>query len=113
MSKTIPDIVPNPDSLREMEPEELAGVVIEYLNSLEPNEGKPNRYNFSLGHCIEGYGPLQDRDGILRLLMEGWVWLEREGLIAPEPGAQGEWVFVTRRGKSFTKESRTGCISKC
>src|SRR5262245_51909917 len=31
--------------------------------------------------------------------MEAWVWLEREGLLAPNPGSHGEWVFVTRRGR--------------
>lgn len=29
------------------------------------------------------------------------MWLEREGLIAPKPGTQGEWVFVTRRGRQI------------
>ena len=33
--------------------------------------------------------------------MEGWVWLEREGLLAPRPGSQGEWVFITRRGEEL------------
>ena len=33
--------------------------------------------------------------------MEAWVWLEREGLIAPKPGQQGDWVFITRRGQSL------------
>ena len=31
--------------------------------------------------------------------MEGWMWLEREGFIAPKPGQQGEWVFITRLGQ--------------
>jgi uncharacterized protein (TIGR02391 family) len=31
--------------------------------------------------------------------MEGWVWLEREGLIAPRPGEPGNSVFITRRGQ--------------
>ena len=31
--------------------------------------------------------------------MEAWVWLEREGLVAPKPGDSGNCVFVTRRGK--------------
>jgi uncharacterized protein (TIGR02391 family) len=30
--------------------------------------------------------------------MEAWVWLEREGLIAPKPETTGEWSFITRRG---------------
>jgi uncharacterized protein (TIGR02391 family) len=38
--------------------------------------------------------------------MEAWVWLEREGLIAPRPReTSGQWVFVTRRGKSLKNRS--------
>ena len=36
--------------------------------------------------------------------MEGWGWLEREGLLAPKPGSQGEWVFITRRGRQLQTE---------
>ena len=32
--------------------------------------------------------------------MEAWVWLEREGLVAPDPEQGGsDWVFITRRGR--------------
>jgi hypothetical protein len=43
--------------------------------------------------------PPEFHTAIGRALMEAWLWLEREGLIAPDPdkGGQG-WVFVTRRG---------------
>jgi len=34
--------------------------------------------------------------------MEAWVWLEREGMLAPTPGEQGESMFSTRRGQSPT-----------
>ena len=48
MSKSIYEIVPDPEALLALEPEELAGVVLEYLNSIdEKREGSPNRYNFS------------------------------------------------------------------
>ena len=31
---------------------------------------------------------------------EAWVWLEREGLIAPQPGTNG-FVLITRRGQKL------------
>jgi len=61
--------------------------------------GQLNRYNFSLPHTIREY-PEEHHKIISRALMEAWVWLEREGLIAPEPGEEG-WVFVTRRGQQL------------
>src|SRR5574341_114760 len=103
MSPSISSIIPDPETLLALEPEELAGVVLEYLNSLSENDlGQLNRYNFSLPHTVQGY-PSQYREKIGQALMEAWVWLEREGLIAPRPGSQGEWVFITRRGRRLKK----------
>lgn len=93
-------LVPDPEAVLALEPEELAGVVLQYLNSAGPNSGQLNRYNFSLPHTVQGY-PAEYQDRISRALMEAWVWLEREGLLAPKPGSQGEWVFVTRRGQQL------------
>ena len=35
--------------------------------------------------------------------MKAWTWLEREGLLAPRPrpGLHGDWMFITRRGRSI------------
>jgi len=97
--KRIYSIVPDADALLALDPEELAGVVLESLNSLSNDErGQLNRYNFGLGSTYSEY-PQQFQEQIGRALMEAWAWLEREGMIAARPGEQGEWVFVTRRGK--------------
>ena len=77
--------------------------LLEHLNSLNEREsGGLNRYNFSLPHTVKDF-PQEYQEKISRALMEAWVWLEREGLIAPKPGSQGEWVFVTRRGRLLKK----------
>lgn len=94
----IHDLIPDHEALLALEPEELAGVLLEYLNSLGPDDGgQLNRYNFSLNHTVQEY-PERNRQAVLQALMEAWVWLEREGLIIPRPGSQGEWVVVSRRG---------------
>lgn len=99
MSKSIYSIIPDPETLLALEPEELAGVVLEYLNSVDERvSGGLNRYNFSLHHTVKDY-PQQYQEKISQALMEAWVWLEHEGLIAPKPGQDGDWVFVTRRGR--------------
>ena len=99
MPRLLHQILPDADFLLSLEPEELAGVVLEYLNSLGPNEsGLLNRHNFGLAPTVQGYPPpLHDR--IRKALMEAWSWLEREGLIADDPAQVGEWVFITRRGQ--------------
>ena len=103
MSKFLFSIIPDPETLLALEPEELAGVVLEYLNSLPESESRQlNRYNFSLPHTVQEY-PRQYQNKISQALMEAWVWLEREGLIAPKPGSIGKEVFITRRGHLLKK----------
>jgi len=98
MSRTIYQILPDPEALLALEPEELAGVLLEHLNSLSEGErGQLNRYNFSLPYSVQEFRQ-EYHERLLRALMEAWSWLEREGLLAPTPGHQGEWVFITRRG---------------
>ena len=99
MSKSIYSIISDPEVLLALEPEELAGIVLEYLNSLSESEsGQLNRSNFSQPHTVQEYPP-DYQEKISQALMEAWVWLERESLIAPRPGySEGDFVFITRRG---------------
>ena len=88
-------------ALLALEPEELAGVVMEYLNALPVHEqGQLNRYNFSLPHTVQEY-PRDQQHALSCALMEAWVWLEREGLLIPKPQSQGEWVIISRRGQKL------------
>jgi hypothetical protein len=41
-------MIPNAEDLLALEPEELAGVLLEHLNSLDERSPSLNRYNFSL-----------------------------------------------------------------
>jgi uncharacterized protein (TIGR02391 family) len=93
------NIVPDPNSLLSLEPEEIGGIILEYLNSLsDENSGLLSRYNFHLNNTVSKY-PREYHDRLLKVLMEGWIWLEREGFLAPKPGESGDWRFITRRGK--------------
>src|SRR5437763_4481625 len=89
--KSIHDIVPDPEVLLSLEPEEVAGVVLESFNSNPILQ--LSRYNFGLRYTVQEY-PEAYQDRILRALMVGWNYLEREGLIAELPANQG-WYFVT------------------
>lgn len=100
--KNLHTLIPDPEALLALEPEELAGVLLEVLNSLEQRSGFLNRYNFSLQsnpNC--GNYPPEYYKPVSQAVMEAWAWLEREGLIARRPGQQDEWVFITRRGKQI------------
>jgi uncharacterized protein (TIGR02391 family) len=99
MAKTLFSILPDPEAMLALEPEELAGVILEHLNSLPENErNQINRFNYAQPHLVREY-PAQYQDRIREALMEAWSWLEREGLLAQKPGSGEGWVFITRRGR--------------
>lgn len=102
MSASIHALIPNPDDLLALEPEELAGVVLEHLNALSDKGVQLNRYNFSLHHTVAEY-PREYHARLSQALMEAWVWLEREGLLVPMPEHSGEWVVISRRGRQLKK----------
>jgi hypothetical protein len=103
MSTSIHDLIPNPDNLLALEPEELAGVVLEHLNTLSDKGDQLNRYNFTLHHTVAEY-PREYHARLCQALMEAWVWLERESLLVPIPERSGgEWVVISRRGQQLKK----------
>src|SRR5262245_43631961 len=83
---------PPANEIRQMEPEELGPFILRKLDS----EGSlQNKHNFFL--CVP--------DEVATFLMEGWVWLEREGFIAPKPNDQfGLQCFITRKGQRVLEE---------
>ena len=101
--QSIYSLMSDHEVLLALEPEELAGIVLEYLNSLSPRDsGQLNRYNFGLPHTVEEY-PREYQDEISQALMEAWVWLEREGLLAPKPGDDRKLGFHYKTGAQARK----------
>lgn len=97
----ISSIIPNAEDLLALEPEELAGPLLQYVSQLGVNDQHRNNA-FNGETIVRGY-PRADHEKIKRALMEAWVWLEREMLIAPRPGHDRDWIYVTRRGQRLTE----------
>jgi hypothetical protein len=96
-------VLPNARDVLALEPEELAGYMLEWFNSVP--DIQLNRYSISLEHIVEDY-PEAYRHQLQMALMEAWVWLEGHSFIAPVPGTynhDGQWFFVTRRGKKIKR----------
>ena len=57
MTVSLYSLVSDAKALLDLEPEELAGVLMEHLNSLPPSDQRQlHRYNFSIDtHTVEGY----------------------------------------------------------
>src|SRR5437764_1076915 len=106
MNKYVHTILPNAEDLLALEPEELAGVVLEHFNSLPIHEREsihPGNFVNPNGFPVQHYPP-QYQDRVGKALMEAWAWLVRENLIAPKPGSP-EWFFVSRRGERLKTAS--------
>jgi hypothetical protein len=84
------------EQLLAMEPDELAGVVLSFMNR-SPVDQSFHPGNFA-GHARNF--PNTDQNALQRALMEAWSWLIREGLLAIAPG-EATWYFVTRRGQKL------------
>jgi len=80
-------------------------LLLEHFNSLHPdNQRQLNRHNLVISPVIKEYAGAKQEE-VAQAITEAWMWLEREGLIAPRPGAERDWIFVTRRGQAL--RSRT------
>ena len=102
MTISIFSLIPDPEALLALEPEELAGYAMEHLNSIDDEKKLTDlsRYSFSMVDTVKEY-PREYYNDLRSALMEAWVWLEREGLIAQIPGREEGHVFITRRGKTM------------
>ena len=96
---TLHDLIPDPQSILALEPEELAGLALELISSSEPNA--PSRLHPTSFTSPETLGafPQEIREHVAYAMAEGWNWLVQEGLIAPRPADTFGWHFITRRGK--------------
>jgi len=103
MLRLLNEVLPPIDILLEMEPEEIAEFLLDYLVEQEnsSSSNQLNRYNFTSSSNLERYYTRDCIKKVAEVLIEAWVWLEKEGLIAPKPDTQGDWVFITRKGKKL------------
>ena len=95
---SIDSLLPDAKALLDLEPEELAGFLLEHFNSLPSSEQRQlHRHNFLLdaNRCY----PAEQWDDVSQALIEAWVWLEREGLLVPTRGQNDGWLTISRRGR--------------
>jgi len=93
------DLIPTADTLLALEPEELAGFILEYFHSKgDPEKFEEHPANFSGESTVQDYDQGK-RVQCQKALMEGWSCLDREGFIAMRPADSHGWYVLTRRGK--------------
>ena len=109
---TLFDLIPDAAVVLAMEPEELAGVVLEMLNAEGGNLPKAvHPANLTNAATLGPFDP-EKRDSIGFATAEAWNWLLREGMVAAKPGDQFGWYFVTRRGAQLKTRKDIGDYRK-
>ena len=108
---TIHEMMPNPEDLLALEPEELGAVLLKHIcpDLVGPTPRRPlKRGNVFAGTASPAYAyEPQYLDRINEALMAAWMWLEREGLLLPAPGNQDrDWVCVSERGRSLLSKEK-------
>jgi len=106
----LPKVIPDPDLLLALEPEELAVKMLFILRQ----RGQPKFHpgNFQNELCEDpvsgrpGY-PRQRQKEIELALTEAWSWLEAQGLIVPDEGTNGQngWRRLSRRAQRMESEA--------
>ena len=103
--QSIHSLISDPEVLLALEPEELAGFVLEIFNSsVREERGLVSAGNFISQEWLRDY-PHEHQNGIRYALVEALVWLENEGLIAQDPGQGKGWVFITRQGRRVKRST--------
>jgi hypothetical protein len=96
------EVFPNIEAALDLDPEELAVPLIEtlYRYGARHDCNMFHRGNFINSGHLENYAGKYVAQ-FMRTLTEAWMWLQQEGLIAPQPAQTPDWIFITRRGTKF------------
>lgn len=100
MERNLKDYLPPPEELLNLEPEEIAAFLLDFLCELQLNRarrGLLNTYSFTLDSNIRPYAGDKTEE-VAKIISEAWTWLQKEGMLAHRPGNDLGWVFVTRKG---------------
>jgi uncharacterized protein (TIGR02391 family) len=107
MTAPLLQILPTPEDLLALEPEDLAGVLIEVLPALMQEAGVTYQaidsalYPPHAGGPVPAGYPQSTRDAVGLALAEALSWMETQGLLVRNPGQPGVWYVLTRRGQKL------------
>jgi uncharacterized protein (TIGR02391 family) len=102
----LPQMIPDPDFLLSMQPEELAGPLLFALRDQQQNN-KIHLSNFTSTLYSQSPSDLhyqQSYEPRIRVaIAEAWSWLQTQGLLIPDPSINGAngWMIFSRRAGAF------------
>jgi uncharacterized protein (TIGR02391 family) len=105
------EVFPPLETALELQPEELAPFLLRHLASMGQNNINRHNYTLESNPDLAAYAG-GHRGEFCERLIEAWMWLERELFLAPRPGTQGDWMFITRRGMDVLDSQDFSAYSK-
>lgn len=96
------DIFPSSEKALQLHPEELAIFVLKHLEHLSKSMQRNSLLlrNYVRSADIDKYAKEQSQE-MSKALIEAWIWLEKEGMIAPDPSQDCQLIYITQRGQQF------------
>jgi uncharacterized protein (TIGR02391 family) len=121
--RSLSSLVPNAVDLLALPVEELAGVLLDHLNSYEGVSGNTISQNGGISHnnFFNSLTPTNAREKpeygdkqpqVNLALMEAWAWLQSAALLVEKATSSGGWFFISRRGKLITSRADLAAYRK-
>jgi uncharacterized protein (TIGR02391 family) len=114
MMKRLSDLIPNYADVLRLEPEQLAGVLLEILLEIDGSDRQfLHRGNFFNQFITTQNYPIPHGGDVAQATLEAWMWLEREGFLIPrlDNGIHG-WVDLSRRAKKAANRNGVAVYRK-
>jgi uncharacterized protein (TIGR02391 family) len=112
--KKLSDLIPNYADVLRLEPEQLAGVLLEILLDLDGSDRQfLHRESFFNQFAGTQSYPNTHGGDVAQATLEAWMWLEREGFLIPRLGnSQYGWVDPSRRAKKAANRNGVAAYRK-
>lgn len=112
--KKLSDLIPTWEDVLRLEPEHLAGVLLEILMEIDGGDRQfLHRHNFFNNFVATENYPNTHRGEVALATLEAWMWLEREGFLMPrlDNGTYG-WLDLSRRAKQAANRNGVAAYRK-
>ncbi len=98
---SLSELVPDPEVLLKLQPEEVGGAVLVDLNTTG-SRAEPHSYIYFMFELRREHYPREHKATIEKAILEAWSWLVQAGLLAEEHSPAGpREFFITRRGRGI------------
>ena len=101
---SIYELIPDHETLLNLEVDELAGIVLEYLHSFPSSKSNYLNFKYLTSPYILKEYPNEHQVQIICALREAWAWLKNEGFIVPILGSDTDRVCITKKGENVKDE---------